>query len=306
MSKRGFDGATVDRGGSVGTGGGFEEAPADGEKLALPVVRGLPLLLLPHHVEIIWQAHDIEAAMARAATRAHLREGSQKTGATVATAATLAEREVSNSGVAASADAKTGQNPTDSAPGRTHTIGLHAATGQIQRSAAGGSVSGKKSSVNSSHTRDSVAKGGKDGGSASAGSKLQGSTPAGGVAGPGGGVGRNGKLRPGSLVTTQNSETDRAVMRDAGIRNCVEETCRILRLGPEGRRKQAVVDFHLFSLLFAREARLCSAKAAIFVSIMGVTLSQIETVAKAVSFQAVSNNRRTTNEAFAEVQGRRL
>ncbi|EPT29162.1 hypothetical protein TGME49_255490 [Toxoplasma gondii ME49] len=305
MSKRGFDGATVDRGGSIGTGGGFEEAPGGGEKLALPVVRGLPLLLLPHHVEIIWQAHDIETATARAATGAHLREGSQKTGASVATAATLADREASYSGVAASADAKTGQNPTDSAPGQKHTIGLHGATGQVQRSTAGGSTSGKKSSVNSSHTRDSVAKGGKDGCSASGGSKLQGSTPAGGVAGPAG-VCRNGKLRPGSLVTTQNSEADRAMVRDAGIRSCVEETCRILRLGPEGRRKQAVVDFHLFSLLFAREARLCSAKAAIFVSIMGVTLSQIETVAKAVSFQAVSNSRRTTNEAFAKVHGRRL
>ncbi|CBZ53144.1 conserved hypothetical protein [Neospora caninum Liverpool] len=285
-SKRGFDGVTVDRGGSVGSGGGgFEETPGDGEQVLLPTVRGLPLLLLPHHVEIIWQASDSEAtATARASSGAPLREPGTEAPAT--SMAKIEELEGSSSGTAASGDSKSGQNPTDSAPGRKPTAGSQAATSQNQRGTAGGSTLGKKSSVNSSHLRESVARGGKDGGSAP-GSRAQGSTLGGVAPGPaGGGAGRSGKLRPGSAMTTQNSDEDRAVPREVEMRSCVEETCRILRLGPEGRRKQAVVDFHIFSLSFAREAQLCPAKAALFVSIMGAALAQIEKVAKAVSIRA--------------------
>ncbi|PFH33462.1 hypothetical protein BESB_076790 [Besnoitia besnoiti] len=280
---------------SAVSGGGFEGRRDSREKSSLPVVRGLPLLLLPQQVEVIWQAAaDEEAAAARAVSGPASRELTQGTEASSATGTKPSHAEGSLSGVSSSAAAgnKTGPSSSDSGPPRRETGGgAQAASGQNPRGSAGGPSSGKKSVASSGQARETVAKGARDGGASAAGTKTQNASSSGTLAGASApGCSRSGKVRPASGVTNQTSDGDGTVSSEAGtVASCVEATCRFLHLGPEGRRRPAVVDFHLFSLLFARDARMCPAKAALFVSVMGAALAEIEELAQTVSVTTLIN-----------------
>lgn len=172
------------------------------------------------------------------------------------------------------ADLVVGRGPSD----------IHqAAAGQNQRSVPAAGSAGKKGT--GSAGRDSVARAGKEGPSILSFAKGSGAGAGGSGNTPPGCAGGSSKLRPESATSGYGAEGDSGLIGyrpESEAVNFRETACVILRLGSQGRRNPVVVDFHLFNLLFARQLKLNAAKTALFVSIMGAALAQLEKDARVV------------------------
>ncbi|PHJ25574.1 hypothetical protein CSUI_000576 [Cystoisospora suis] len=244
------------------------------ENLSHSLVRGLPLLLQPHQVEAIWRAAAAEELSKAATSKAQERQSASPRSSTPATEAETLQPHLPPSSEGQNLEPAGSRGPSD----------LHqAAVVHTQRSVTGTAPAGKKGS--GAMGRDSVAKVGKEGPNFSSFSKGPGPGAGGSGSTPPGWGSGSSKLRPESAASgfEAEGETGKACHRfeTEGV-YFRETTCAILRLGSEGRRNPVVVDFHLFNLLFARQMKLSAAKTALFVSIMGAALAQLERDARVI------------------------